>query len=156
MLYRDSLLVFTGHMLPSGDEALGTCSSQIIDVRLRVRLLVHPLPTLQIRLVEPLCRWRQAKTPTSRHDGSPWIPRDDKRKALSGTDMAFKALVMDIQGDWAEFPFSCGFLAWTSKHHPCFACNLTLQDIADNKISGWEGRTMDDDTTAARHARSGP
>ena len=99
MLYRDSLLVFTGHMLPSGDEALGTCSSQIIDVRLRVRLLVHPLPTLQIRLVEPFVVGVRQKNPTSRHDGSPWIPSDDKRKALSGTDMAFKAVVMDIQGD---------------------------------------------------------
>ena len=38
------------------------------------------------------------------------------------------------------------FPTWFSKQHPCFACNLTLQDIADNKTDGWVGRTVDDDT----------
>ena len=92
------------------------------------------------------CRWRQAKKPTSTHDGSPRITSDDQRKALSGTDMASKTFVMDIQGVSAEFALRWGFTRWSSKHHPRFAYSVTLQDIADNKTDGWVGRTLDDYT----------
>ena len=94
-------------------------------------------------IAEPLCRWRQANTP--RRDTTATT-----NKTLSGTNMAFKAVVMDIQGDWAEFVLRCRFPTWSSKHHPCFTCNLTLEDVADNKTDGWVGRTT------ARHAMSGP
>ena len=42
-------------------------------VRLRARWLVHSLPSVQIRHVE----LASGKNPTSRQDGSPWIPSDD-------------------------------------------------------------------------------
>ena len=52
------------------------------------------------------------------------------------------------------------FQAWVSgvdfQAPSMLRVQLDTADIADNKIYGWEGRTMDDDTTAARHARSGP
>ena len=90
-------------------------------------------------VLEPCVAGVTAKTPTSRYDLSPWIPSDDQRKALSGTDMAFKAVIKDMQWDWAEFAQTWGFRCGLPS-------NLTLPDIADSKTDGWVGRTMDDNT----------
>ena len=48
------------------------------------------------------------------------IPSDDQRKAESGTDMAFKAVVMDIQGDWAV-PMVGWVGQWTTR---CASCEI--------------------------------
>jgi hypothetical protein len=62
--------------------------------------------------------------PSSRHDGKAWTPNDDlARAATAGTQFGFKAIVLQIRGDWAEFTHSMGFVPWNAVDHPCMFCD---------------------------------
>ena len=93
-----------------GNEAFVACSSQVIDVRLRVRWLVHSLPSLQIRLVE-LCvaGVRQQSNVDTR-----WVSMDPQRRPTQSVQRHRHG----VQGRSHGYPWGLG-------------------DIADNKTDGW-------------------
>ena len=62
--------------------------------------------------------------PSHRHDGSSW-PDADPNSNLGGSPLGFKAVVLFIKGDWAEFATSMGYFSWKHHKHPCFACACT-------------------------------
>lgn len=61
--------------------------------------------------------------PTRRHDGNAWLPSDARRAALAGQRMQFKACLLYIKGDWAEYASSLGLPSWQDGVRPCYACN---------------------------------
>ena len=63
--------------------------------------------------------------PARRHDGG---ELDAARLAKASTDMLFKAVVIDICGDWKEFSASWGFPAWNS-YFPCFCCSTDRKEM---------------------------
>ena len=65
--------------------------------------------------------------PARGHDGR---NLDAARLAKAGTDMKFKAIVIDICGDWKEFSASWGFPAWNS-YFPCFCCATDRVQMVD-------------------------
>ena len=79
---RDSLLVFTAHILPSGSrqQAFAVRKSSMCDCGRGGWCTLFPLCRFVLWSLVSLA---SGKSPTSRHDGSPWIPSDDQRKALS-------------------------------------------------------------------------
>ena len=64
--------------------------------------------------------------PRRRHDGT---ASDSSWVDLPGAPMGFKAVVVIIKGDWAEFCGSLGFPTWGSADHPCFKCVCTRDTI---------------------------
>ena len=51
----------------------------------------------------------QGVYPSSRHDGTEWSVTDTVRSRLAGLAMRFRAVVIDINGDWAELANTHGF-----------------------------------------------
>lgn len=41
--------------------------------------------------------------PTTRHDGTVWLPSESLRATRSGDDLGFHCATIGIRGDWAEF-----------------------------------------------------
>ena len=130
---RDSLLVFTAHIQPSRTRhlALAIRKSSMCDCGCRGWCSLF---LCTYSSCAALCRWRQVKT--IRPDTMCLYGRPKQ----SIERHRHEAFVMDIQGGWAGFALKWWFPTWSSMHHPCFACNMTLQD----KTDGWVGRTMDD------------
>ena len=67
--------------------------------------------------------------PSSRHDGTAWQTTDSMREQLAGKAMQFKAAVVYILGDWAEFCERLGFPTWQSSLRPCFCCSASGQHL---------------------------
>ena len=70
--------------------------------------------------------------PGGRHDGLPWDPEDEARRALSGQPLRLKACLLYIKGDWMEYCSTFGFPAWSSTSRPCPFCVVpggSLYDI---------------------------
>ena len=61
---------------------------------------------------------QKGKRPCTRHDG---LDLDELRMIVAGEDLMFKAIVIDILGDWKEFSSSWGFPPWNATY-PCFIC----------------------------------
>ena len=61
----------------------------------------------------------QGKYPDFRHDGTEWSVTDAIRSRLAGTYMRFRAVIIDINGDWAELANTHGFASWFDSMRPC-------------------------------------
>eukprot|EP00969_Alexandrium_andersonii_P079020 3484878-Alexandrium_andersonii.AAC.1 len=61
----------------------------------------------------------EGRYPESRHDDRAWLPSDDVRTAISGKPLPWRAAVVFLKGDWAEFSHSLGLPTWSSNSHPC-------------------------------------
>ena len=60
--------------------------------------------------------------PDGRHDNLEWRPEDGNRQAQMGRPLPFRACVVYIKGDWAEYATSLGFPSWQDAVRPCFGC----------------------------------
>ena len=58
--------------------------------------------------------------PSARHDGSAFLPSDSTRAALSGVQLGWRAALLFLKADLAEFCNSYGFPSWSSTIAPCF------------------------------------
>ena len=67
--------------------------------------------------------------PQARHDGSPWRSSDEARAKLEGTAMRFKACLLYIKGDWAEYSSTLGFPSWGDGLRPCWSCNASRDTL---------------------------
>ena len=67
----------------------------------------------------------QGRYPECRHDSSPWQLGDESRDARSGERMQYRACLMYIKGDWAEYATTLGLPSWQDGLRPCFACNAS-------------------------------
>ena len=71
-----------------------------------------------------LCHSSEGLYPQTRTDGCSW--RDaDLHKDLADHFLCFKAVVVRVDGDWAEYAHTLGFLTCAHHEHPCFACGCT-------------------------------
>jgi hypothetical protein len=73
----------------------------------------------------------QGVMPTHRHDGTTWRDTDLERSLLAGTSLPFKACVIYIKGDWAEYAHTLGFPTWRDGIRPCFECNAFGENLYD-------------------------
>jgi hypothetical protein len=64
------------------------------------------------------------KYPSTRHDDSQWALGDSNHD-LADTSLGYKAAVIMVKGDWAEFALTMGMPTWAHHTHPCFACKCT-------------------------------
>ena len=71
-----------------------------------------------------LCSLACGIYPDLRHDGKPFGPSDIHRAECAGKPLGFKAAVLWIKGDWAEFCDRFGFPSHGSRMRPCFCCNV--------------------------------
>lgn len=60
---------------------------------------------------------------------------DSERALRSGRPLGFKAAVVQIRGDWAEFAHSFGFAAWNSARFPCLLCDCDSASMYN--IESW-------------------
>ena len=67
--------------------------------------------------------------PTSRHDGSDWLPSDGVRRARAGQGMRLPAACLYMKGDWSEFSSTLGFPSWQDGLRPCFLCSASGADM---------------------------
>ena len=67
--------------------------------------------------------------PESRHDKKEWKPEDTNRKYKGGDPLPFRACVVYIKGDWAEYATSLGFPSWQDSVRPCFGCCASGEDM---------------------------
>ena len=68
----------------------------------------------------------QGSYPSSGHDGELLSGR---RAALAGAPMKYKAVVVHIRGDWAEFCERFGFPTCASNARPCFLCDANQENM---------------------------
>ena len=73
--------------------------------------------------------------PYRRHDSRAWKAPDEQRAQLGGTPLAFRGMLLQIKGDWAEFSSSLGFTNWAATLAPCLFCRCTQASLAD--FGGW-------------------
>ena len=66
--------------------------------------------------------------PATGWDGS---PLDSERQKLAGTPLGFRGVVVDVNGDWAEFAVRWGFPTWQSNFRPCLACDCNHVQMLD-------------------------
>ena len=72
------------------------------------------------------------KFPDARFDAKPWDALDlIARAATSGCQLACKAIICRIKGDWMEFATTFGFFGWSSNLRPCLKCTATLDNMHD-------------------------
>ena len=71
----------------------------------------------------------EGRYPECRHDSSPWQPRDESRAERSGQTLKYRACLMYIKGDWAEYATTLGLPTWQDGLRPCFACNSSLDQL---------------------------
>ena len=64
------------------------------------------------------------KYPSTRHDDLQWALGDSNHD-LADTSLGYKAAVIMVKGDWAEFALTMGMPTWAHHTHPCFACKCT-------------------------------
>lgn len=73
--------------------------------------------------------------PTNRHDGTPWAESDANRFQNAGKELPFKACVVYLKADWAEFSKTLGFSSWASALFPCPFCRRTKEDL--HEVAGF-------------------
>ena len=71
----------------------------------------------------------RGRWPNTRHDGKPWQPEDETRKARANKPFQHRAVVMFIKGDWSEYAASMGFPPWGDALRPCFECTAHGPDM---------------------------
>ena len=69
--------------------------------------------------------------PRGRHDGSDWRPEDQFRASNADKALGFRAVVVDIMGDWSEFALRWALPNWSSALAPCPFCTISLSDMQD-------------------------
>lgn len=72
--------------------------------------------------------------PVCQHDGAPWPAEEERRASLGGRQLALKAAVTQIKGDWAEFAHTLCFPSWRHLDYPCIWCHSDR-----NSLYEWEG-----------------
>ena len=72
-----------------------------------------------------------------------------------GKELPYRACVMYLKGDWAEFSKTFSLSPWSSVHAPCPMCDIPLEAVSDifpgfmnNTDVGWRMRTALDYTAA--------
>ena len=74
--------------------------------------------------------------PTKRHDSSTFNETSDSgRASLSGQSLGYRAILLQIRGDWLELAGSLGFANWMTKSSPCLFCFSTKDSLYD--FDGW-------------------
>ena len=77
-----------------------------------------------VKLAWSLGALAKGRMPSERHDGSAWRESDATRALTSGEPLGFRAVVVDIKGDWAEFAQRFGFPSWGAVLAPCMFCTV--------------------------------
>ncbi len=68
--------------------------------------------------------------PSDRHDSRAWGDSDAGRQICAGQRLGFKAAVVFIKADWAEYVSTFGFPAWNSvEMDPCHICPAPLPEF---------------------------
>lgn len=71
----------------------------------------------------------EGRWPSQKHDGTAWTRADGSRGSQAGKRMPFRACVLQIKADWAEFSKTLGFSSWASSLYPCPLCRLTKEEL---------------------------
>jgi hypothetical protein len=72
--------------------------------------------------------------PMAQCNGDAWDDSDPERRHLAGKALTFRAAVVQVKGDWAEYAHSLGFPTWKHTDYPCIWCRCerdTLYDFSD-------------------------
>lgn len=139
---QDSLVVLTVHFLPSNTRHLIWAARKSSLCACGCAGWCSFFPLFQV-VSWSLAALRLGVHPASRHDGRVWRDSDALRKSKSRASLGIKGVVIDIQGDWAEFAHRWGFPTWKSSTSPCFLCNCTGVQLREGTGDLTE-RTTDD------------
>jgi len=82
--------------------------------------------------------------PHHRHDSQTWQQEDADRAEKAGSELGFRAIVLDIVGDWSEIAHRWGLPSWASKESPCFRCFLKKSELDSTSPSTWRWKTSED------------
>ena len=80
--------------------------------------------------------------PHARHDATVFSPEDVVRSLLAVSALGWKAVVVLIKGDWAEFAVRLGLPTWSSKIHPCMLCHASQYNLLSLIGSAGTGKTF--------------
>ena len=90
------------------------------------------------------------RSPRQRHDGG---ELDPIRASEGGKSYGFRAALLYIKGDWAEYASTLGYPSWASQWYPCPMCDCsldsayTLQGVSAVGLP-WRTKTYEDYTVA--------
>ena len=81
--------------------------------------------------------------PSTRHDGSPWQPEDNKRRGLAGTQFPPAALC-EVRGDWKFYKQVFRFPQHNELAGCCWMCNVTPGTFRNvGADAGWRTNRLD-------------
>ena len=79
--------------------------------------------------------------PSSRHDGTPF--EEGYRKALCGQELGFRALLVEVKGDWEFFSDILHLPRWNNVEGICFLCKATREHLSQCDLSApWRQEDM--------------
>ena len=64
----------------------------------------------------------RGELPPTRHDGAPWVEGSYKQFS-PGQAFGWKAVVVMVKADWAEYAHTMAYRSWAHHEHPCFLCD---------------------------------
>ena len=73
------------------------------------------------------------KFPEVAHDGAPF--QDGYRKRLAGQAMGFRALLLEIKGDWEFYSDVLHLPRWNNTEGICFLCKATKEHVSLNDLA---------------------
>ena len=76
--------------------------------------------------------------PAERHDGTPFGEGERHRAGAGAEELPFRAVLVYLKCDWAEFGTTCGLATWSSNLRPCWVCPLfgalLYEDLLDGTV----------------------
>ena len=69
--------------------------------------------------------------PRQHPSGRDWVDAEGGRKANGGLNLGYRAAVVYIKGDWAEYAHTLGFPTWASALCPCLLCWCNRENMYD-------------------------
>ena len=80
------------------------------------------------------------RLPAVREDGKPFGPGDGARAAGAGQPLGFKAALIYLKADLAEYAHTLGFPSTASHDHPCFLCTARYDQLV--RLDTWDALTL--------------
>lgn len=82
----------------------------------------------------------KGQSPRVRHDQQPFGQHEAHRAAAAGQPLGFRAALLYLKADLAEYAHTLGFPSTASHSHPCFLCQAKADQLV--LLDGWDAVSL--------------